>query len=94
MKRANMIEKELFSYYSSDNETEESSLIIFGGFDESFISPNNTGWKTLPLYYESYWSVDISGIQVDGSKITDSPLDVAFIDTGSTHLFFSKEIIK
>ena len=49
MQKAGYIDQCMFSFYMSDNETNQPSEIVFGGIVDEWVSPDNLGWREVKM---------------------------------------------
>uniref|UniRef100_A0A8C9WDU8 pepsin A n=1 Tax=Scleropages formosus TaxID=113540 RepID=A0A8C9WDU8_SCLFO len=75
-----LVSQNLFSVYLS-SDSENGSLVIFGGIDSSYYTGNIT-W--IPLSAETYWQITMDSMTINGTTVACSGGCQAVVDTGTS----------
>lgn len=103
----NFIEKRQFSIYLSDNPKSEGiydSELIFGGYDEKYLMPNETNPSELEQFtyapllkkHEEYntWTVGLDAFYVSGLPLRDVNEDDVLVDSGTSDILLPERVLQ
>jgi len=85
------IEKHSFSFYLTRKPNAEGSKLVFGGVDDSLYTGD---FKYYPLVHKAYWQIALNGVSVSGNSLNMPFRATAIIDSGTSTIFGSPEIIR
>ncbi|KIL00723.1 hypothetical protein PAXRUDRAFT_129223 [Paxillus rubicundulus Ve08.2h10] len=81
------VQAPLFSVYLTRGQI-QGSEICFGCIDVSKTSEDTVRW--IPVVSQTYWTVAMEGVSVDGSRVSTQGLN-GIIDTGTSFLYVPKD---
>ncbi|XP_048878236.1 pepsin A-like [Brienomyrus brachyistius] len=77
-----LLSQNLFSIYLSSN-SEEGSVVIFGGIDSSYYT-GSISW--IPVSSEYYWQVNMTSVTSNGEAVACADGCQAIVDTGTSSI--------
>ncbi|KAI8867040.1 endopeptidase, partial [Ramicandelaber brevisporus] len=88
MKNRQLLDKNLFSFYITDNNSGKESELVFGGINETRYKGELT---YVPLKRKGYWEVALEGIKLGDEDVEFDNMGAA-IDTGTSLIAVPSDI--
>ncbi|KAJ6261831.1 Saccharopepsin [Drechslerella dactyloides] len=82
-----LLDKPMFAFELCD--TESTSEVIFGGYDDTKYKPSDIKW--IPIRRKAYWEVDFKSLSFGGDT-AELESTGAILDTGTSLLTFPSDI--